>query len=120
MAAAPPMPGQLRPKQQKPPEPPEEDESLKPKEYGFNPLQATKEIKVGEYYMKKGKHTAAAKRFEEATRWDPGNAEAWLRLAEVREKMKNDVAAKEAYAKYLEVAPDAKNAAAIRKKLEKK
>lgn len=103
----------------KPQEPPEEDESLKTKEYGFNPLQAAKEVKIGLYYAKKGKNAAAARRFEEALKWDPGSAEAWLALGELREKMKDAAAAKEAYAKYLEVAPDAKNAAAIRKKIGK-
>ena len=29
--------------------PPEEDESLVPKEYSFNPLQAAKELRVGNY-----------------------------------------------------------------------
>lgn len=96
--------------------PPEEDESLKPREYGFNPLQAVKEIQIGRFYMKKGSHNAAAERFEEATRWDPNNAEAYLLLGEAREKQKNGPASRAAYAKYLELAPDAKNAAEIRKK----
>ena len=57
------------PKQPPPPapqeqEPPEEDQSFKPKEYDFNPLQATKEIDAGNYYFKKGQFTAAAGRFE--------------------------------------------------------
>ncbi|MDX1979676.1 MAG: tetratricopeptide repeat protein [Bryobacteraceae bacterium] len=99
-------------------EPPEEDEGLKAREYGFNPLQASKEIKVGLYYLKKGSVKAAANRFEEATKWDPTSAEAWLRLGEARERLKNKEGAREAYAKYLEAAPDAKNATAIRKKLQ--
>ncbi len=101
----------------KPQEPAEEDESLIPKEYSFNPLQAEKEIKVGSYYMKKGSYRAAARRFREATRWNPGGAEAWLKLGEAQEKLKDKDAAREAFTKYLELKPDAKNAAAIRKKL---
>jgi len=104
-------------KDQKPPEPPEEDESFKTKEYEFNPLQAAKELKIGLYYMKKGSFKAAANRFEEATRWDPANAEAFLKLGEAREKLKDPAAAKEAYAKFLELAPDSKAAPAIRKKI---
>ncbi|MBL8229640.1 MAG: tetratricopeptide repeat protein [Bryobacterales bacterium] len=100
-----------------PVEPPEEDESHKTKEYDFNPLQASKEIKVGQFYFKKGSFKAAAKRFEEATRWDPSSAEAFLRLGETLDKLKDDASAKQAYAKYLELAPDAKNAAAIKKRL---
>lgn len=101
----------------KPQEPPEEDESLKTKEYGFNPLQAAKEVKIGLYYAKKGKTKAALMRFEEALKWDPGSADAWLNLGDLREKLKDMAGAKEAWTKYLEVAPDAKNAAVIRKKL---
>ncbi len=100
--------------------PPEEDENLKPKEYSFNPLQAAKELQVGRFYMKKGRYRAAAQRFAEATRWDGTNPEGFLLLGEAHEKQKDMAAAREAYAKYLEMAPDAKNAAEIRKKLEKR
>jgi tetratricopeptide (TPR) repeat protein len=104
-------------KQQKPQEPPEEDESLKTKEYAFNPLQASKEIKVGQFYLKKGKNKAAAMRFLEATRWDPTSAEAFLLLGEARERLKDSAGSKEAYKKFLVLAPDSKSAPAIRKKL---
>jgi tetratricopeptide (TPR) repeat protein len=99
--------------------PPEEDESLKPKEYSFNPLQAAKELRVGNYYLKKGSYRAAALRFQEATKWDNTLAEAFLRLGEAREKLHDRKAAAEAYAKYLEIAPDAKDAPDVKKKLAK-
>jgi tetratricopeptide (TPR) repeat protein len=99
--------------------PPEEDESLVPKEYSFNPLQATKELKIGNYYFKKGNYRAAALRFSEATKWDGTNAEAFLRLGEAKEKQHDRKAAAEAYAKYLEIAPDAKDAAEVKKRLDK-
>lgn len=97
-------------------EPPEEDESLRPKVYDFNPLQASKELKIGLYYFKKGSYKAAMRRFEEATKWDPTSAEAFLHLGETREKAKDTAGAKDAYAKYLELAPDSKLAPALRKK----
>lgn len=105
-----------------PPLPPEEDEMVRERvdEYTLNPLQAQKELKIGNFYFKKATpsgYRAAAKRFEEATKWDPNYAEAYLRLGEAQDKLKNATAAKAAYAKYLELAPDAKNAAAIRKRL---
>lgn len=108
--------------QQQPPpatqEPPEEDTKLvETKEYTFNPLQAEKEVRTGNFYAKKGNHKAASQRYLEATKWNPGLAEAWLRLGESLEKRKDGKGAKEAYAKYLELAPDAKNAALIKKKL---
>ena len=99
--------------------PKEEDESLSVKEYSFNPLQAQKEIRVGNYYFKKGSYRAAALRYREATKWNAGDSEAWLRLAEAAEKQKDDKTVKEAYGKYLDLAADAKNAPEIRKKLEK-
>jgi tetratricopeptide (TPR) repeat protein len=99
--------------------PPEEDKSAQPKEYAFNPLQSKKEVTVGEFYFKKGDYRAAAGRFSEATKYNNGNAEAWLRLGDAQEKLKDPKAAREAYTKYLELAADAKNAADIRKKLDK-
>ncbi|MBZ5575121.1 MAG: hypothetical protein LAP40_01015 [Acidobacteriia bacterium] len=99
--------------------PPEEDESLSVKEYSFNPLQAEKEVRVGNYYFKKGSYRAAALRFREATKWNAGLAEAWLRLGEAAEKQKDDKVVREAFEKYLELSPDAKNAPEIRKKLDK-
>jgi tetratricopeptide (TPR) repeat protein len=108
------------PAQQQPPEeqePPEEDANLKPKDYSFNPLQAKKELVVGEEYWKKHSYKAAAGRFREATRWNPKLAEAWLRLGEAEEKRKNSKDAKEAYNQYLELQPDAKDAVEIRKRI---
>jgi len=99
--------------------PPEEDTSIAVKSYAFNPVQAQKEVRTGNYYFKKGSYRAAAGRFAEATRWNGSDPEAWLRLGETEEKLKDPKAAREAYSKYLELASDAKNAEEIRKKLEK-
>ena len=98
-------------------DPPEEDESLARKEYAFNPLQATKELKIGDFYSKKKSWKAAGMRYEEAVKWDPNLAEAWLKLGDAREKLNDRKGARDAWAKYLEVAPDAKNAPQIRKRL---
>ena len=99
--------------------PPEEDKSTATTEYSFNPLQAKKDITVGNQYFKKGSFRAAAGRFSEATKWNEGDTEAWLRLGETEEKLKDHQAARDAYAKYLELAPDAKNVAEIQKKIAK-
>jgi len=100
-------------------EPPEEDESLLPEQCVLNPLEATRNISAGNFYFKKGNFRAAANRFKRATCWDPSSAEAFLRLAESAEKMKDRDAARDAYEKYLALAPDAKNSAEIKKKLAK-
>jgi tetratricopeptide (TPR) repeat protein len=105
-------------KPQAPPaEPPEEDAALKEKEYSFNPLQASKELKIGDFYFKKGSWKAAALRYEEATKWNFTYAEAWLRLGEAREKLKDDAGAREAFAKFIELAPEHKRAVELKKKL---
>lgn len=110
-------------------EPPEEDKSLSAQpEYSFNPLQATKEFRVGLFYWKKGSYRAAAGRFEEAIKWNPGFAEAYFRLAEAREKLaaaetreseKQALleAAAGAYKKFLEIEPDGERAKTARKRL---
>ncbi len=87
------------------------------KEYAFNPLQAEKELKVGDYYTKKGSHKAAAGRYLEAVKWNPTLVEGWRKLALSRERINDQKAAAEAWKKYLELAPDAKDAKQIRKKL---
>ena len=99
--------------------PPEEDETLIPKEYSFNPLQASKELRVGNYYFKRGKYRAASLRYQEATKWDNNNAEGYLRLGEAREKLHDKKAAADAYAKYLELSPDAKDSAEVKRRLDK-
>jgi tetratricopeptide (TPR) repeat protein len=101
-------------------EPPEEDESLKPEEFSLNPLEAQRNITAGDFYFKTKKNFhAAARRYLRATKWDPGSAEAFLKLGESEEKLNDHAAARDAYEKYLELAPTAKNADAIRKKIEK-
>ena len=100
-----------------PQEPPEEDVSEAKKEYTLNPLQAEKEFKIGSFYLKKGSYRAAVRRFEEALKWDPNMAEAWLKIAESQTKLKNQAAARDAYKRYLELRPDVKDADEIRKKL---
>lgn len=113
------QPEQSKPQQQEQ-EPPEEDESLAPKTYSFNPLEAEKDLKVGNYYFKKGNYKAATSRFREATLWNPTYAEAFLRLGESEEKLKDKKAARDAYEKYIALAPDDKQAEALKKKLASK
>lgn len=103
-----------------PPEPPEEDESLVKKEYAFNPIQATNEVKVGDYYFKKGNFRAAIARYKEALLWNQGCADAWRRLGDAHDKMKDRTAAHQAWKKYVEMEPDSKYAAKLRRKLARK
>jgi predicted Zn-dependent protease len=115
----PPVPKKPSPPAQKEVEPPEEDEALKPKVYDLNPLESQHNITTGDFYLKKGKLQAAQRRYVEATKWDPGSAEAFYKLGEVDERLKDRAAARQAYQKCAEVASDAKMIAEAKKKLEK-
>lgn len=105
--------------QQEEPPPPDEDLAATAKVYSFNPLQAQKEVRTGEFYFKKGSFRAAAQRLREATKWNPNYAEAWLRLAQTAEKQRDEKTAAEGYTKYLQLQPDSKEAPEVKKKLEK-
>lgn len=110
----------LSAQEQKPPEPPEEDESLVPKEYSFNPVQARKELDVGVQYFRKGSYLAAAGRFREAVKWNEKYTEAYLRLGEACDRLKDEPCMRKAYEKYLSLAPDSKDAGRVRKILSRK
>lgn len=100
--------------------PPEEDNEAKTEQqFSFNPVKSKRDVAVGLEYYKKGNFKAAADRFTTATKWNEGNAEAWLRLGEAEEKRGNHKVARQAYQKFLELSPDAKNAAEVKKRLEK-
>jgi tetratricopeptide (TPR) repeat protein len=104
---------------QDPPEPPEEDPGLKTQEYDLNPIQAKKEFTAGNFYLKKGSYRAAALRYREASRWDPGFTEAFLKWGESAEKQKDYANAREAFTKYFELSEDPKLVAEIKKRMEK-
>lgn len=112
-------PPQPPPAQQEEQAPPEEDETEKPKEYSFNPLQAEKEVRIGNFYFHKGKYPAAAHRYREAIKWNANMPEAYFRLGEAEEKQKSWKGALEAYQKFIELAADDKRSAEVRKKIAK-
>lgn len=99
-------------KQQPPDEdnPPEEDEEQKPEQYAFNPLKAKQVLDIGMFYMHKSQYKGATGRFLEATKWNPGWAEAYLRLGEAQAKLGRPDDAKKSFAKVVELAPKSKEA----------
>jgi tetratricopeptide (TPR) repeat protein len=103
--------------------PPEEDASIAPKVYPLNPLESERNIKVGNFYMRQRTprgYRAAVGRFEDATKYNPNSAEAFFRLGEAQEKLKNKDGAKAAFEKVLQLAPDSKLAREAKKKLDSK
>jgi tetratricopeptide (TPR) repeat protein len=100
-------------------EPPEEDNSFKPRTYDFNPLQASRSITAGNFYFDKKNYPAAKNRYTDATLYDPGNGEAFEKLGEAQEKLRNFPAALTAYQKFFELEPASKEIAVIKKRMEK-
>lgn len=120
--AAPPT--QSQPAQQPPAEdeqmPPEEDESVAPETFPLNPLESDRNIKVGNYYWHKGNYRAALQRYERATRYNPSSADAFFKVGEAEEKLKNKDAANAAFKRVIQISPDSKTAHEARKKLGQK
>jgi tetratricopeptide (TPR) repeat protein len=100
--------------------PPEEDESLAPEKFVLNPLESERNIRVGNYYWHRGKYRAAASRYERATKFNPSSPEAFFKLGEAQEKLKNRDAARLAFQKVMQLAPDSKLAHEAKKKMESK
>ena len=118
-AQAPAAPAQKHSEDQLPDETnlPEEDESVAPKKYVLNPLEAKRNIEIGNQYWNKGAYQGALSRYKDATRYNPSSAEAFLKLGLVQEKLHHDAEAKAAFEKVVKLAPDSKFAGEAKKKL---
>jgi tetratricopeptide (TPR) repeat protein len=113
-------PSASTPAAQNPPEeaiPPEEDESVAPEKFALDPLESDRNVKVGNYYWRKGNYRAALGRYERATKFNPNSAEAFFKIGEAEEKLKNKDAARLAFQRVIQVAPDSKLAQEAKKKL---
>lgn len=95
----------------------EDEDIVQDTTYAFNPIQARKEFKIGEFYAKKGNQRAASARFLEATKWDSTYAESYWRLGNSREELKQYNLAIEAYRKYLQLDPNGKESKDARKRI---
>lgn len=69
--------------------------------------------------MTRGNYKGAAGRFREATLWDDGNIDAYYKLGEANEKLRNFSAAREAFTKYVSMVSDKKKVADVQKRLAK-
>jgi tetratricopeptide (TPR) repeat protein len=99
--------------------PPEEDESVAPEKFVLNPLESERNIKVGNFYMHQGSrgYRAALARYERAAKYNPANAEAFFKIGEVEEKLKDPEKAKAAFERVVTIAPDSKLGREAKKKL---
>jgi tetratricopeptide (TPR) repeat protein len=80
----------------------------------FNPLEAEKDVEVGQFYLKQGKYDAAIERFKDATLAVPTYALPWHLMGEAYEKKGDFAESIKAYQKYLKLYPHAPE----RKKIE--
>ena len=127
-APAPQEPAQTPPKQTVPPAISvpddntleEDDETVAPEKFVLNPLESERNVKVGNFYWGKGKYRAALKRYEYATRYNPSSAEAFYKVGEAEDKLKNKDAARVAYKKVVDLSPDTKVGHEAKKKLNSK
>lgn len=83
-------------------------------------MEAERSIRVGTFYMHKGKYRAALQRFELATKYNPRSPDAFFKIGEAEEKLKNIDAAKTAFEKVVHLAPNTKLAQEAQKKINKK
>ncbi len=65
-------------------------------------------------------YRAAAGRYSDATKYNPTSAEAFFKLGEAEDKLKRKEAAKTAFHRVVQVAPDSKLAREAKKKLSSK
>lgn len=100
--------------------PPEEDESIAPEKFVLNPLESERNIRVGNYYWHRGKYRAALSRYERATKYNPSSPEAFFKLGEAEVKLKNKEAARLAFQRVVQIAPDSKLANEAKKKINSK
>jgi len=85
----------------------------------YNPYLAEKNLEVGEFYLKKKNYDAAIERLLEAIRHKANFAKPHRLLGEAFEKKGELEDAILYYEKYLEILPQAEDAAKIRKRIEK-
>ena len=71
---------------------------------------ASKSVEIGDYYLRRKKFNAALSRFQEALKTDPHYAPAYRELGKVYEGMGQPQKALDAYRKYLDELPSAKDA----------
>lgn len=88
----------------------------------WNPLKASKDIQVGDFYFKRKNYKAALDRYKEALYYKDNDAVASFRLAVCQEKLGDKSEARKYYEQYLKILPEgpfAKDAHAALDKLAK-
>ena len=101
---------------------PEPDTSGIQEFHPWNPLKASKDVEVGDFYFKRKNYKAALDRYKEALYYKDNDALASFRLAVCQEKLGDKAEARKYYEQYLKILPEgpfAKDAHAALDKLAK-
>jgi tetratricopeptide (TPR) repeat protein len=77
---------------------------------GYVSPSASKSVEIGDFYLRRKKFNAALSRFQEALKTNPHYAPAYRELGKVYEEMGLRQKALDAYRKYLDELPSAKDA----------
>ncbi len=85
----------------------------------YSPALAKEDVSVGKFYRNKGSDYAAISRFKSATHHDPRWPLPYELLGETYETKNDSTHAIAAYREYLKLAPHAKNAKDIEKRIER-
>lgn len=85
----------------------------------YSPMQAMKDVEVGDFYFKRENYSAAISRYREALEYKPHDAEATYKLAEVLNKTGDVAGATENYEAYLKILPNGPYAKKAKEDLQK-
>ncbi len=85
----------------------------------WNPLKASKNVQIGDFYFKRKNYKAALDRYKEALYYKQGDAVATFRVGECEEKLGNKAEAQKNFEQYLKVLPEGPLAKDARASLEK-
>jgi tetratricopeptide (TPR) repeat protein len=85
----------------------------------WNPLKASKDIQIGDFYFKRKNYKAALDRYKEALYYKQGDAVATFRVGECQEKLGDKAEAQKSFEQYLKILPEGPLAKDARASLEK-
>jgi tetratricopeptide (TPR) repeat protein len=85
----------------------------------WNPMKASKDVDIGNFYFNRRNYRAALDRYKEALYYKDGDAVASFRVAVCEEKLGDKADAKTYYEKYLKILPEGPLAKEARASLER-
>jgi tetratricopeptide (TPR) repeat protein len=85
----------------------------------WNPLKASKDVEVGDFYFKRKNYKGALERYKDALYYKENDAVASFRLAVCQEKLGDKAEARKYYEQYLKILPEGPFAKDARSSLER-